>query len=86
MTTHTPRRTGRPPKTPPAPAVEELLIAQLRKADDQIRESTRERARIAMVANEAGITNKRIGEAIGASEATVSNWVRAARTQTPDSA
>lgn len=79
MSVHSPRRMGRPPMTPPDAAVERALIEQLRRADERIRDATRERSELALAANEAGLTTARIGQAIGASAGTVSNWVRQAR-------
>lgn len=57
------------------------LLKELRRAHDAIQQATDERARLALEANELGVTQAKIGEAIGVSNVAVSYWIRGARGQ-----
>ncbi|MFF9564347.1 helix-turn-helix domain-containing protein [Leifsonia sp. NPDC014704] len=55
------------------------LLEQLQRAELDIREATERRAKLALAANEIGVTTTKIGEAVGVSHAAASKWIRAAR-------
>jgi len=57
------------------------LLKELQRAHDAIQRATDERARLALEANDLGLTQAKIGEAIGVSNVAVSYWTRAARAQ-----
>jgi transposase-like protein len=75
------RRVGKPRKVVTDETRAAELLEELRVAELQIRESTERRLRLMLEANEIGLTTARIGEAIGASQTTVSKWIRTGREQ-----
>lgn len=80
MTTPTPpRRTGKPRKTVTDEARAEQLLDELRQAEVLFRETAERRVQLAIEAHSIGLTTTRIAEAVGVSQPSVSNWVRAAR-------
>lgn len=83
MTTPAPRRrTGRPRKVVTDPERAELLLEELRVLEHQIREAVQRRQQVMIEANDLGVTVAKLGEAIGTSPATVSQWVRDGRAAT----
>ncbi|UXN27184.1 helix-turn-helix domain-containing protein (plasmid) [Curtobacterium flaccumfaciens] len=80
MTTPTPpRRAGKPRKTVTDEARAEQLLDELRQAEALFRETAERRVQLAIEAHAIGLTTTRIAEAVGVSQPSVSNWVRAAR-------
>lgn len=80
MTTPTPaKRTRKPRKTISDEARAEALMQELREGEALIRKMTERRYEIAREAYDIGMTTTKIGDAVGVSQGTASNWVRAAR-------
>lgn len=73
------QRTHKPRKTISDEAQAEALMEELRQGEALIRIITERRFEIARQASEVGMTTSMIGKAIGVSQGTASNWVRAAR-------
>ncbi|GIT78473.1 hypothetical protein LLS1_01420 [Leifsonia sp. LS1] len=74
-----PRRTRKPRKIVSDEARAAEILEQLRVTELQIRELAERRLELMLEANEIGLTTAKIGEAVGASQTAVSNWVRTAR-------
>jgi DNA-directed RNA polymerase specialized sigma24 family protein len=81
-----PRRTRKPRKIVSDQARADELLESLRAAELQIRELTERRLELVVEASEIGLTIAKISEAVGASQASVSNWVRTVREQRDQSA
>lgn len=79
MTAHMKRPVGRPVKVVPNQDKADLILSDLLRADERLRATAVERVELALAANEAGLTTRRIAEAVGASAATVASWIRTAR-------
>jgi len=73
------RRLGKPRKQPPEEAVARVLIEQVRRADERIQEAIEERAKLALAANDAGLSTTRLGSEIGVGQTTIAKWIREAR-------
>lgn len=73
------RRSRKPRKTVADEAQAAALMEELRQGEALIRQTTERRFEIARKASEIGMTTTMIGKAIGVSQVTASNWVRAAR-------
>lgn len=71
-------RIGRPPKSVKDQAQADALLRAMERAERLLRETNEERVRLALRAYETGLTMEAIAEALGVSDRTVSNWVRAA--------
>lgn len=80
------RRTRKPRKIVSDPARADELLESLSAAELQIRELTERRLELVVEASEIGLTIAKISEAVGASQASVSNWLRSAREQRDQSA
>lgn len=74
-----PRASRQPRKVVSDEAQALLLLQELQRAELDIREATERRAKLALAANEIGVTTTKIGEAVGVSQAAASKWIRAAR-------
>lgn len=74
-----PRRTRKPRKVVSDQERADEILEALRAAEFQIRELTERRLDLIVEASEIGLTMVKISEAVGASQASVSNWVRARR-------
>lgn len=75
------RRKRRPQKVVSDEARAAELLQQLREAELQIRRTMDRRLELMVEATDVGLTTAKIGDAVGASPAAVSRWVRAARDQ-----
>ena len=75
------RRKRRPQKAVSDEARAAELLEQLREAELQIRRTMDRRLELMVEATDVGLTTAKIGDAVGASPAAVSRWVRAARGQ-----
>jgi DNA-directed RNA polymerase specialized sigma24 family protein len=80
------RPVGKPPKTVTDEARAEELLNEMRRAGETIQTETQRRLRLALEANELGVTTTKIGDALGFSHATVSSWIRSARRDAASSA
>ncbi|MBN9632069.1 MAG: sigma-70 family RNA polymerase sigma factor [Actinobacteria bacterium] len=81
-----PRRTRKPRKIVSDPARADEILESLRAAEFQIRELTERRRELIVEASDIGLTIAKISEAVGASQASVSSWVRTARKDREESA
>jgi transposase-like protein len=55
----------------------DTLLRAMERAERLFRETNEERVRLALRAYETGLTMEAIAEALGVSDRTVSNWIRA---------
>lgn len=83
MSTPSPdRRIGRPPKPVTDQPRADTLLRAMKRTEQQFRETHEERIRLARQAYETGLTMEAIATALGVSDRTVSNWIRAASGET----
>lgn len=74
-----PRRTRQPRKVVSDEARAAELLEELRDAELLIRRTTERRLELMVEATAIGLTTAKIGDAVGASPAAVSRWVRGVR-------
>lgn len=70
---------GRPRKAVTNEVAADRLLGELRELGDQQRRINDNKIRLALEAREVGVTNIRIAQALGLTEAAISKWVKAAR-------
>lgn len=75
-----PRRpVGKPPKVVTDEVRAAEIVEEMRRAGEEIQNAIDHRLRLALEANELGLTTTKMGEALGFSPAAVAKWVRTAR-------
>jgi len=79
VTAPTPPRARKPRKVVSEVERVDALMDELRAGEELIQTAMRRRLDLALEANELGMTTTRIAEAVGVSQTSVSNWVRAAK-------